>query len=104
MWIQFSLIATLGRDEESRETLEEERMGMPIDCTIHAMRSAEARPVLKIAVIRLKADEEVGSSALKSFISREADAVTAQDWIRMARGRGRKTLGCETMGSRSTSC
>ena len=43
---------------------------------------------MNIAVMRLKAIVEEGSSALKSFIPDEPAAVKAQDWIRVARGRG----------------
>ena len=70
---------------------------------IEAIRSADARPVLKVAVKRLKTAEAVGRSALRSLISREAAGVIAHDWIRMERGRGRKRLGGGAMGIKSAS-
>ena len=103
MWIQFSLMATQEREEESRETLKRERMGMPIDCTIVAIRSADARPMWKEAEKRLKTAEAVGSKALRSLISRKAAGVLAHNWMRMERGRGRKRLGGEALETKSPS-
>ena len=78
---QLSRISDQHKEKGSAATPLETRMGMPIDWAIKAIRSWEARPVLKEEK-RVKAAAEVRRRALMTLISRVAAGVAAHDRIR----------------------
>ena len=90
---QRSLVEVHDRNEEANVTLVLVRMGMPIDCMMRVTCAAEALPVLKMPVVRLKTVVDVGKSALKSFILALPPSVDAHVCILIAKGGGRKALG-----------
>ena len=75
---QLSRISGQLREKGSAATSLKIRMGMPIDWAIEAIRSWEARPVLKEEK-RVKTAAEVRRRALMTLISREAAGEAAHD-------------------------